>query len=120
MKGFHIQSTTVGGTEVGCLLSPRANDNDHYQVSIDMGKGKGKGFSRIAKLVTASARDQQASPHQVNDALSLTMMMVIIQVFIQVDPIGKRWANLSEAMRTVREVVAASDAAFTVVQSISF
>ena len=32
------------------------------QVSIDMGKGKGKGFSRIAKLVTASARDQQASP----------------------------------------------------------
>ena len=34
-----------------------------------MGKGKGKGFSRIAKLVTASARDQQASPHQVNDAL---------------------------------------------------
>ena len=27
-----------------------------------MGKGKGKGFSRIAKLVTASARDQQASP----------------------------------------------------------
>merc|ERR1719220_1032296 len=68
MKGFHIQSTTVGGTEV----------------SIDMGKGKGKGFSRIAKLVTASTRDQQASPHQV-------------------DPIGKRWANLSEAMRTVRE-----------------
>merc|ERR1719219_3178203 len=61
MKGFHIQSTTVGGAEV----------------SIDMGKGKGKGFSRIAKLVTASARDQQASPNQV-------------------DPIGKRWANLSE------------------------
>merc|ERR550534_464796 len=64
MKGFHIQSTTVGGAEV----------------SIDMGKGKGKGFSRIAKLVTASAREQQ-----------------------QPEPIGKRWANLSEAMRTVRE-----------------
>ena len=32
-----------------------------------MGKGKGKGFSRIAKLVTASARDQQASPQQVNN-----------------------------------------------------
>ena len=29
------------------------------KVSIDMGKGKGKGFSRIAKLVTASAREQQ-------------------------------------------------------------
>ena len=32
-----------------------------------MGKGKGKGFSRIAKLVTASARDQQPSPQQVNN-----------------------------------------------------
>ena len=43
-----------------------------------MGKGKGKGFSRIAKLVTASARDQQASPHQVKDALSLMMMMMMM------------------------------------------
>jgi len=67
MKGFHIQSTTVPGTEV----------------SIDMTKAKGKGFSRIAKLVTAGAKEANGN---------------------QPETIGKRWPNLADAMKTVREV----------------
>ena len=50
------------------------------QVSIDMGKGKGKGFSRIAKLVTASARDQQASPQQVTILVTLMVLMTLMVV----------------------------------------
>ena len=52
-----------------------------------MGKGKGKGFSRIAKLVTASARDQQASPQQVTILVTLTVLMMLMVVVEQVKQI---------------------------------
>ena len=111
MKGFHIQSTTVGGAEVISisvhLISPKKKDqkklditsyhlvigksDESTQVSIDMGKGKGKGFSRIAKLVTASARDQQASPQQVTILMTLmvvvTVMTMMAMVVVQKDKV---------------------------------
>ena len=87
MKGFHIQSNTVGGAEVISFSSatlPLARLIS--QVSIDMGKGKGKGFSRIAKLVTASARDQQTSLQVTMTMLTLmvaVMMVVVVAAVVE-------------------------------------
>ena len=68
-----------------------------------MGKGKGKGFSRIAKLVTASARDQQASPQQVTMMLVVVVMVVVVVVVIVVvqeeEKIQVTRLSFSEKMR---------------------
>ena len=52
-----------------------------------MGKGKGKGFSRIAKLVTASARDQQASPQQVTILMMLMVLVTLMMLVVQKDKV---------------------------------
>ena len=76
MPNSHFSAVSIFG-HTGHLIHPKLSKVVKMtQVSIDMGKGKGKGFSRIAKLVTASARDQQASPQQV------TMMVVVVVVVV--------------------------------------